>query len=373
MDPEAKYPFLRELLQNFSLRHRKSLGVVLAALIVTGQARSLAVATTLARWLGTRLDSAVNRFYRLLRNTRIDELALVEQWARMLVTRTNRHLIIAVDWTEWAHELRLLVAAVVCGKRAVPLWAQCFHRSVMARSQNARENNFLRVLVDVLRRVGATPTFVADRGFRRTSFLTLLLDLRVHFAVRLMTDVHVEIAPGIRVALHDFWLQPGQRLDLGFVPLRSDGAVMVRVVGYWAPRAKEPWWIASDHDGSILDILSVYDRRMTVEEQIRDWKGSRFGAQLRWTHFANPEHLARIFLLVGIALATWLVLGRIAAERDPSLRLVCRRRGPRQSYVTIGIRLAQRDAPSGLDALWLALLLEPPAMRPIGALHVGGK
>jgi hypothetical protein len=65
VDPERRYPFLSSLLSPFSLRHRKTLGLVIAAITVTGQARSFAIATTLMAWIGTRLDSAVNRFYRL--------------------------------------------------------------------------------------------------------------------------------------------------------------------------------------------------------------------------------------------------------------------------------------------------------------------
>lgn len=68
MVPEKAYPFLADLLSPFWKRHRKTLALVIAAIAATGQARSFAIATTLARWLKTRLDSAVNRFYRLLRS-----------------------------------------------------------------------------------------------------------------------------------------------------------------------------------------------------------------------------------------------------------------------------------------------------------------
>jgi hypothetical protein len=70
------------------------LGIVIAAVIATGQARSFAIATTMMGWLGTRLDSAVNRFYRLLRNDRVDYTAFLSQWARLLVRGEDRHLLI---------------------------------------------------------------------------------------------------------------------------------------------------------------------------------------------------------------------------------------------------------------------------------------
>ena len=174
MTPTAQYPFLASLLSPFEKRHRRTLALVIAAIAATGQARSFAIATTLAQWLGTRLDSAINRFYRLLRNDRVDYVAFITNWARLLCRDPERPLLIAVDWTEWHHELRMLVASVVVDKRGIPLFAQAFNRLIRRRSQNARENTFLRLLADGLRRAGLTAILLCDRGFRRASWLLLL-------------------------------------------------------------------------------------------------------------------------------------------------------------------------------------------------------
>ena len=91
MSPERTYPFLKTLLQPFHKARRKTLGLVIAAIASTGQARSFAIATTLATWLRTRLDSAVNRFYRLLRNGHVDYLEFATRWLDILaVARTER-------------------------------------------------------------------------------------------------------------------------------------------------------------------------------------------------------------------------------------------------------------------------------------------
>ena len=68
----------------------------------------------------------MNRFYRLLRNERIDYTLFAAQWARLLVRGKDRLLHVSIDWTEWHHDLRMLMAAVVSGKRAIPLFAQAF-------------------------------------------------------------------------------------------------------------------------------------------------------------------------------------------------------------------------------------------------------
>jgi hypothetical protein len=373
VDPEKKYPFLASLLSPFEKRHRKTVGLIVAAIAVTGQARSFAIATTLARWLGTRLDSAVNRFYRLLRNSRLDELKFVEQWARHLVRSPNRHLLIPVDWTEWHSDLRVLCAAVVVGRRAVPLFAQAFEKLVRRRSQNARENTFLKLLADALRRAEVTATILCDRGFRRVSWIKLLQKLELGFVVRLMDDVHVQLADGRKLALQDILLQPGRVLDLGVVRLRADGAAAVRVIGYWAPGAASPWWLATSSDEAPAKVLQLYDRRMTVEEHIRDFKGKRFGVKLSWTQFRDPDQLARFIMLLAVAMLIWTLAGVVAAGADPSLRMVCRRKGPRQSYITVGLRVVALEQDTIFTLGFMSNVLEDPTFRAVGRLHVGGK
>ena len=84
-------------------------------------------------------------------------------------------------------------------------------------------------------------------------------------------------------------LPRGKVVDLGVVPLRSDGAIRVRVIGYWARNAQEAWWVATSETGEARRALKLYDRRMTVEEQFRDLKGKRFGVKLFWTQFRDPR------------------------------------------------------------------------------------
>lgn len=97
----------------------------------------------------------------------------------------------------------------------------------------------------------------------------------------------------------------GERRDFGFIHLRADGFVRVRLIGVWAKGAKEVWWLATDLTSTVAKVVSYYDRRMGIEEQFRDAKGTRFGLKLKWTQFIKPEFVERIYLLVGIALLLW--------------------------------------------------------------------
>jgi hypothetical protein len=376
MDPARSYPILQPLLSPFRKSQRKTLGLVLVAIVSVGQARSFALAMWIQGQLGLgHLQSAINRFYRLLRNPRIVDADLTAQLLALLARGRDRHLLVAVDWTEWHHGLRMLVGAVVAGRRAIPALCAAFATHTMPRSQNARENTFARLLADAARRARVTVTVICDRGFRRLSWLAHLgTTLQVPFVVRLQDDVLVRLDAGTQVPLSSMLLPIGRVVDLGVVALRADEALSVRVIGYWAPDAEEPWWIATNRDDSPSQIVALYDRRMTVEEQLRDTKGARFGLKLKWTQFRDPSALGRFAMLLGVAILIWTVVGIGAARRDPSLRLCCRRKGPRQSYVTIGQRLVGWGWTAGpLWARTVARLLEPPALRRVVGYAVGGK
>ena len=238
MDPMQKYPILRTLLSGLRRSQQKTIALMVAALLEAAQANSMIIASYVAQWLGTQVASAWVRFYRMLKNPRIDEQAITTKMLQVFVGVGNR-LLIAIDWTEWHPPLRMLLASVVVGRRAIPISAATFHKQDMPRSQNCRENTFLRVLVAQLNQLGQRAVFLCDRGFRRVSWVQLLLGLEQDFVVRLMADVTVH-HKGRQRLLRNWHLRRGQAVDLGFVPLRSDGKVVARMVGVWAPKTKEP-------------------------------------------------------------------------------------------------------------------------------------
>ena len=122
MYPLRAYPFLRELLSPFRRSQQKTLAWVIAAIAEAGEAGSRRLAGALARRSHILLGSALNRYYRLLRNRRIEDRVLSRQMLSLL--GSTRTLVIPLDWTEWPKERRMLLASMVVGKRAVPVQAQ---------------------------------------------------------------------------------------------------------------------------------------------------------------------------------------------------------------------------------------------------------
>jgi len=83
---------------------------------------------------------------------------------------------------------------------------------------------------------------------------------------------------------------------------------------------------------NILEPLRKSQRTVII----LDTKGARFGFALVWTQIKTPECLARFVLLIGLAILLLTAVGHAVAARDPSVRLPCKTKGPRLSFLSVG-------------------------------------
>lgn len=348
-----RYRLLRQLAKGLHKTQAKTLVAMAMGLIGCGQMRSFALAGALARASGVRFKSALKRFYRWVHGAQLDDLACWSALAGRVLVHAGRRPLVAVDWTEWHSNLRVLSAAVCVGARAVPVLVQAFSKTDIPRSQNTRENTFVQVLVRLSAHMRRA-VLIFDRGFRRVSLIRELGWLSQPFIIRLAAKVQAsgEHYVGL-LSAHP--LRPGQRVDLGLCALGQAKPVRVRVIGVWAAGQKEPWWLATSLTCSARRVIAYYDRRMGIEEHFRDSKGCRYGIKIKWTAFTDPAALARLFLLAAIASAVWLLAGVLACGADPSLRLDSGRKGPRRSLIAVGI-----DSP---QAIAQVLALSWPRLR----------
>jgi len=365
MFPERAYGLLRGLAKDVHKTQGWTLVAVCGSFVCSGRARSFEVARQLAGRTGTRLKSALGRYYRFIGSSRLDPLRVWRNLAGRLLLAAGHRPVVAVDWTEWHSGLRVLAAGICLGKRAVPILARSLAIVTIRKSQNAFEHAFLghlRALSPLMEKA----VLVFDRGFRRVSLIRQLQYLKQPFVLRLMGKVHVSLE-GYQGLLSAYPLRPGASVDLGPAQLRQQHPVRVRIVGVWAAHQKEPWWLATSLASPVKDVVRCYDRRMTVEEMFRDSKGCRLGMQLFWTRFARPEQLDRLFLLAAIAIAIWTAAGQLALQADPSAALISRSRGPRRSLVNIG-RIELDLIMHLLGSTWANLtpLLLPPKPRTFG-------
>jgi len=79
--------------------------------------------------------------------------------------------------------------------------------------------------------------------------------------------------------------------------------------------ALDPWLLATSlSDGDAASIVSIYARRMQIEETFRDTKNHRFGWSLGDVRLSTPERTAVLLTLAALAFVVVTLIG-MAAER----------------------------------------------------------
>jgi hypothetical protein len=362
MNPLTRYPVLASLLRPFRLSQQKTCAALVAALCQAAQASSFAIAGQLSCLTDVQFGSALTRLYRFLRNERFDNWLLTQQLLRLL-GKDQKYLLLALDWTAWQDRFSVLTASACVGTRSIPVASSACVKRNLARSQNLWEETFLRLTVDRLRAARVEAIWLCDRGFHRVAWLRRLLEMEQHFVVRLQRDVTVHLQDKVCL-LRSLEVNEGEHRDFGFVHLRADGFVRVRLIGVWARGAKEVWWLATDLTNRVSKVVSYYDRRMGIEEQFRDAKGCRFGVKLKWTQFTRAEFVERMYLLVGLALLLWTTIGRAVEERQPKVRLESKTKGARLSLARIGSYYWHKMSRQlKLTARFVREHLPPPRLR----------
>jgi len=262
---------------------------------------------------------SIKRVWRFLRNHRLQVDAVMEMLVRQ-AEAFGGMLVVAVDWVELRNRQRALVAALCRNDgRALPLAWTVVWNSKFDVSQNAVEDAFLARLAGFFTDPERV-VIVADRGFRRASFLALLGRLRFHYVIRICENVRVE---GRRYSgiLGGHGLREGQEEDLGWVEYREDRIVRTRIVARRARGADEPWYLATSSDRTLKRVCETYALRMEIEEHFRDLKSHRYGAALRYVALSEPGRYLRLLMIW--ALGMWLMVaqGLAAIRRDLHLGL----------------------------------------------------
>ena len=173
----ASYSVLACLTRNLHKAQSKSIIACVSAIVLAGTMRSFAIAKTLKRTTGVRFKSGLQRLYRLMFNRKLDDLLVWSAMADYLLGQLRqagrRVALVSLDWTEWGADHHVLALSLTLGRRAVPVFAQAFRKSLIPRSQNAQENAFVQVLGH-LSSLFRKAILLADRGFRRASFVRVL-------------------------------------------------------------------------------------------------------------------------------------------------------------------------------------------------------
>ena len=305
----------------------------------------------LARFFGNQ-EAALKRLARFLHNERLDVQELALATARAIVSQLplTGPVRLTIDWTI-EDKQHLLVASLMVGRRAVPLFWRAYRESELKDHRSGYEREFVRTLVtEVLLAVSPRRQIItADRAFADVEFFDLLNDLGVSFVIRSKGSVKVLCEGGWR-KLSTLRLQGNtRRRSLGRLFYCESDPRRQYVAQCRARDRKGQWglWhLVSNRPLSSHVMMREYARRFGCEEGFRDAKWMLGFAQAR---ISCLKAWSRMFTLVAVALLVLVGIGcGLLAERQrlrDALRRICSRRKARAelSLVRVVAELLKRE------------------------------
>lgn len=296
--------------------------------------------TELARHFpgASRISAPLKRFDRLLGNRAVQTVrAQCYQAALLWLIRMPRPVLI-IDWSEVKSDGRwhLLRAAVVARGRTLTVYEEVHPTAKLASPRV--EAAFLKRLHSMLPE-GIRPILVTDAGFRVPWFRAVealgwhfLGRVRHRSRVKFVESSHSEqgwiaskalyaSATPHAVLLGEVELTESKRFlcRLTLVRRRARGRVHLTRRGKCArgrysrkiaQREREPWLLAASvslKELSAAEIVTLYAKRMQIEQSFRDLKSHRYGAAFEDTLTRDPGRLEMLLLIHALAtLAAWL-------------------------------------------------------------------
>jgi len=306
----------------------------------------------LARGLGNQ-EAAVKRLSRLLHNERLAPHrladAILAQALRQLPPTSKVR--VALDWTIEGSQ-HLLVASLVTGGRAVPLYWRAYDATVLKGRMRRYETAVIRrVVTRVQAALGQRRLLVtADRGFADVAMVEVLSALGVAFILRVKGSTKVCVQDQWR-PLHTLsFVGNARQQNLGRLAYCESAPHRLWVTLSRVRAAEGPWelwYLISNRPRRAQATAAEYARRFGCEQGFRDTKWELGFAQARIQNIQAWSRLFALFalaLLVVVSLAVQLLLpgGPDAVAR--LRRVASRRRGRWDlSIVSAMVRLLHED------------------------------
>lgn len=309
----------------------KTLGWIIAGILKTRQCNLPEIALLAEKT--TTLKHRIKRLSRFLGNDRIDHVAAYSPWLGKLLKR-KKTIVMALDWTQF-RSLHTLALVAVFGGRAVPVLWKTVNSGGLYKSQSKIERDLLTELCRVLPKKTKV-IILADRGFGKTDLAKHCQKLGLDYLIRIKTGVQIrsEKYSGL---LSKYPVRVGQCHVLRQVQFRKSTPVVQQVVVNCT--RSETFYLMTSLCSSAVRLISLYRKRMPIEEMFRDQKSHRSGFSLRSTRVTDPSHFDRLLLVLSIGYLLLCGLGLKVKTMFPPSHWSSNKRPDEVSVLTIARRM----------------------------------
>lgn len=213
-------------------------------------------------------------------------------------------MFLIVDPTSQEDRLCMVSVAIWYRGRALPLaWTTWKANTPLTGKRFWERIEELLTLVSELLPKDIPVICMADRAFGTPVFTDMLTKRGWHYVVRVQGQTACQDCTGKTLPVDHLVQTVGQRAKMKGKVFKSKGWRTASVVVFWNGRYSSPLCLVSDLPPD-WNLIEYYRRRYPIEAMFKDYKSS--GWQWEKGQVKNPEHMER--LLVGMALATWIVL-----------------------------------------------------------------
>ena len=282
-----------------------TLGVIHAASLAI---HSIGIGMAEAR--GVEPKHAIKQVDRMLSNKGIDVWALFRLWVPF-VLGDRREVVVTMDWTEHDHDDQTTIAInlVTSHGRATPLIWKTVVKSALKDNRNEYEDQVVHRLHDVLPK-GVRVTLLADRGFGDQKLYVMLKELGFDYVIRFRELITVTNSEGESHPASEWVPTNGRSRMIRDAFVTQDRCPVPAVVCVKEAGMKENWCLATSRtDLGGKNVVELYGKRFTTEENFRDTKDQKYGLGLSATHIGTPVRRDRLLLIAALAQALLTLLG----------------------------------------------------------------
>jgi len=257
-------------------------------------------------------ESRIKRFYRWLRNKRIQGQIYFPPFAEHLITSlAHLPLVLVIDGSTTGRGCMTPMIGLIYKKRALPLsWL----------TVEGKKGHLSRELhLELLRQVqpfipkGTEVIFLGDGEFDGIELQAFVDNQSWKYACRTAKNIVLELK-GQQFRYEDMTdcMKPGQDFEAPDVLFSKERYGPVLAVGWWKKGEKEPIYLVSNMNSS-EKACQWYAKRFTIETFFSDRKSRGFHIQK--SHLFHPDRVSRLLIAACIAYHRVICLGGLAVRK----------------------------------------------------------
>jgi hypothetical protein len=274
---------------------------------------------------GERVESTVRRWRRFLDNEHFPLAGFFAGWSRWIVEALgSQEVTLLVDETKVHDRMGVMLVGVAWEGRCIPLaW-----RPYIANSKtDYPSEGQVKVIEGLLQHIKAGLSdrvkvlVLADRGIGTSPDLCRAVDaLGWHYLFRVTCQSKIVTAEGDRTIAQQ--VKPGEIWASSGQIFKQRGRIPAHARALWAADYDEPWALVTN-DEQLTG--HEYARRNWQEQSFRDLKSG--GWQWGDSRLRQPQHVARLLVLLALAYGWLVALGSQAVAAGCSQSLLKRHDG----------------------------------------------